>query len=305
VSRVRPATVADEGELDALFAASFGNCPAPGYWSWKYDRLPGQARRLVAEDASGRLVAHIGALALRARTRDGDRPIWQLVDVMGTTRGAGLRPPLLAAGRTLLADLPGNGDAPWIFGFPSERHFALGTRTFDYLPLCAIEPWSGALPTSGAADVALDISDRCTPDVEAIWEACDVRSVRRSAEFLNWRYCARPGVYYRVYRFAVAAREGFAVFGFSSEEARAAELWLPPAPRGGAALRAIAADLRGLGMRRWRFWPRPGEEDLLRDLGAVPSGEKVFVGCRGRAGGPDPVAAGRDFTYVMGDYDAI
>ncbi len=303
MSRARPAVAADEPELDALFAARFGSRPVPGTWSWKYDQLPGRSRRFVAEDASGRVVAHIGALALPARTREGDRPSWQLVDVMGTTRGAGLRPPLLVAGRALLADLPGEGDAPWIFGFPSERHFALGTRTFGYLPLLSIQPWGGALP-AGDASTALAISDRCAPEVEAIWAACDVCSVRRSAAFLNWRYCARPGVYYRVYRLAVAGREGLAIFGFGGDEARAAELWLPPGPRWRPALLAIAADLGALGLRRWRFWPRPGEEELLRELGASPAGEPVFVGCRGRQGGRDPVAVGRDFTYVMGDYDA-
>ncbi|HEY4561970.1 MAG TPA: hypothetical protein VIJ36_03270 [Thermoanaerobaculia bacterium] len=90
------------------------------------------------------------------------------------------------------------------------------------------------------------------------------------------------------------------------EEAWGAELWLPAA--GGewySSLLAVAADLRAAGLRRWRFWPPPpglGVEALAR-LGLRPTGERRFIGCRGRTGGTDPATAARGFYYAMGDYD--
>src|SRR5436305_499848 len=146
---IRPTQDADLPSLGALFADRFGHDLAADEWEWKYRALPGQGRSLVAVEA-GRVIAHAGALRLPARWPAGggrrEGGIWQLVDFAGTTRRRGLLPALVALGRRLLADLPGAGDAPWIFGFPSERHFRLGERVFGYRPLAAIEPWTGALP---------------------------------------------------------------------------------------------------------------------------------------------------------------
>jgi hypothetical protein len=100
--------------------------------------------------------------------------------------------------------------------------------------------------------------------------------------------------------------EGFAVFAFVGEEACAAEAWLPAGGRWYPAMLAVAADLRAAGFRAWRFWPGPGlDPQLAADLGLRPTGESRFVGCRGRAGGPDPVAAAAGFPYSMGDYDLV
>jgi hypothetical protein len=231
--------------------------------------------------------------------------IWQLVDWAGTTRRRGLRPPLIELGRLLLADLPRDGDAPWIFGFPSERHFRLGERVFGYRPLEAFEELAGSLPETPAPGVAIAVGDSCGDWAEAAWEACGVEGVRRSAAFLNWRYYARPHRYYRFYRLA----EGLAVFAFVGEEAWAAELWLPPGGEWYPSLLAVAADLRAAGLRRWRFWPpAPGLrlDGTFAALDLRPTGERRFVGCRGRAGGAgDPAEAARGFFYAMGDFDLV
>ena len=62
------------------------------------------------------------------------------------TVGRGLRPALVKLGERLLADLPGEGDAPWVFGFPSDRHFRLGERVFGYRPLLTLARLAGPLP---------------------------------------------------------------------------------------------------------------------------------------------------------------
>jgi hypothetical protein len=301
--RCRPTRPQDLGALCSFFTERFGRIWTPEEHAWKYRDLPGEARSLVAVGLGGEVLAHAGALCLPARLRDGESRIWQLVDFAGSPQSRGLRPALVELGRCLLADLPRPGDAPWIFGFPSERHFRLGERVFGYQPLAEIVEVGGEIPVQPApADARiLAVGDSCGDWAERIWEACGACGVRRSAAFLNWRYHARPHRYYRFYRLASGGGEGLVVFAFVGEEAWAAELWLPPGNGWHLALLAVAADLRAAGLRRWRFWPSPA----LADLDLEPTGEHRFLGCRGRPGGPDPQAAAAGFTYAMGDWDLV
>jgi hypothetical protein len=295
--------------LADFFTDRFGHSAAPEEWAWKYRSLPGEARSLIAVDSGDTILAHAGALCLPALRRGREAGVWQLVDWAGTTRRRGLRPALVELGRLLLADLPRANDLPWIFGFPSERHFRLGERAFGYRPLAVVEELAGPLPDSPApARSAVAAEDSCGEWAAAAWEECGVEGVRRSAAFLNWRYYARPHRYYRFYRLAAGGSEGLAVFAFVGEEAWGAELWLPPGGEWYASLLAVAADLRAAGLRRWRCWPPPPElrlEGTLADLGLHPTGERRFIGCRGQAGGMDPAAAAQGFRFAMGDYDLI
>jgi hypothetical protein len=297
--------------LSALFEARFGHPLGVADWVWKYRQLPGTGRSMVAVDKGGAIVAHAGALCLPARWSgdggQGEGGIWQLVDFAGAPRGSGLRPALVSLGRQLLADIPAAGEAPWIYGFPSERHFKLGERVFGYSPLTTLAPLCGEIPDV-AGSGAIESGDSAGDWAAAAWERCGVLGVRRTAAFLNWRYWARPNRYYRFYRLCAASPAappggtpsgGLAVFAFVGDEAWAAELWLPPEGEWYSAMLAVAADLRASGLRSWRFWPPPdilGTAPLLHRLGARPDGSTVFVGCRGAAGG---------FDYAMGDYDLV
>ncbi|HET9225471.1 MAG TPA: hypothetical protein VFR31_02300, partial [Thermoanaerobaculia bacterium] len=280
-TEIRPTQPSDLPSLSRLFADRFGHTLEPDEWDWKYRHLPGEARSFVAVQ-DGEVVAHAGALCLPARWQGGEGGIWQLVDFVGTPKRGGLRPPLVELGRALLHDLPREQDAPWIYGFPSERHFKLGQRVFGYYPLLEIQTFSGPIP-EGSSEVKLEIGDS-----GGEWERPGVLGVRRTAAFLHWRYWARPRRYYRFYRW----EDGFAVFAFVGEEAWAAELWGATHP----VMLSIAADLRASGLRTWKFWSDPGSLGLLPD-------ERRFVGCRGKTGDPAPLAAG--FTYSMGDYDLV
>ncbi len=331
---VRPVTEDDLPGLAALFEERFGHPWSPDEWTWKYRALPGEARSWVAVRGE-RVLAHAGALRFEARLPSGERRgIWQLTDWMGSVEAGGLRPPLVLLGRRLLGDLPGPDDAPWIFGFPSDRHLALGERAFGYRPLPPVQPLGGELALAAEAAAAAErgeaspepaireVSDRCGEWAEAAWTACEVPSVRRSAAFLNWRYHARPGRYYRVYRLAPAegtGPDGLAVFAFVANLARGVELWLPPAAAGSGAeaqrerwapaLDAVARDLLAAGLESWQLWPPPagsGLAPLLDELGLRPAGTPVIMGCRGPGGRTDgPPPADPAFHYSMGDYDAV
>jgi hypothetical protein len=303
---VRPTGPEDLAALSRLFEARFGHALSPAEWTWKYRQLPGRAASLVAvEDASGEVLAHAGALRLPACWAGGQGGAWQLVDFAGAAGGRGLRPPLVEAGQALLAGLQGPGDAPFVFGFPSERHFRLGERVFGYQPLAELAVLAGPFPPAPPGAVAA--GDRCDFAAEEIWSACGALGVRRTAEFLNWRYYARPERYYRFYRLTSRGVAGFAVFAFVASEAWAAELWLPPEGEWYPSLLAVAADLRAAGLAAWRFWPPPQSEqmDLLKRLGVAATGETRRLGCRAGASGVDPVEAAQGFTASLGDYDLV
>jgi len=355
---IRPTGPEDLPRLAGLFGERFGHPISSEEWQWKYRRLPGEARSWVAVAADGDVLAHAGALCLPARLESGPEPeredpegsaprgIWQLTDWAGTTGRGGLRPPLVGLGRRLLADLPRSGDAPWIFGFPSERHFLLGRRVFGYAPLPSIMPLAGPIPrlpeaSAQGSGTLLEISDHCDGPPESLapaWDACGVLGVRRSISFLNWRYHARPGRYYRFYRLrpepgdgwagaggvgpdpGQGLDEGLAVFAFVGREAWAAELWLPTGRIGAeawkGALAAVTADLLEAGLERWLFWPPPGLVvpdrprreagpslgSVLEGLGLRPTGRPQLMGCRGRGRSVSPDLR---FYYALGDYDVV
>lgn len=314
VLQIRPTEPDDLPGLSALFDRRFGRPLSEAEWIWKYRHLPGEGRSWVAAIGAagtpgGEILAHAGALRLAARWRGGEGGIWQLVDWVAAERSPHLRPPLVDLGRMLLADLPAEGDAPWIFGFPSDRHFRLGQRVFGYRPLAEIAPLAGEVAFA-AEGQEIPSSDVAPDDCVEIWTASGGEyGVVRSAAFLNWRYHARPERYYRFYRPEAAGASGLVVVAFAGREALVTELWLPPGFDWRASLAAIAADLAAVGIERWTIWPAPvGREDLneeLAELGFRPIEERIVLGCRGRPEGPDPVESAAGFYCAMGDYDFV
>lgn len=320
----------DQPSLSELFEEGFGHSLTAEEWNWKYRQVPGRGRSAVAVDELGRVVAHAGLLGLPARDGRDEGLLWQLVDWVGTTRHTGLRPPLVALGRWFLGHLPPGsdwpqGDLPWNYGFPSPRHLSLGERILGYGRLHCFHELRGALHGSAAAPGAelpeglrFESSDRWTGSPEGarrLWEACCPFGVRRTAAFLEWRYWARPGRYYRFYRIQNEAHlgdeaggEGLAVFAFVGKEARAAELWLPPGAGLERALPAVARDLLESGLETWAFWPAATRVtgdgyDPLAALELAP-GAEVAPGFRPRPAGSDhPPRRVRDFYFAMGDYD--
>ena len=308
--QIRPTEPDDLPGLSALFERRFGRPFSEAEWTWKYRHLPGEGRSWVAAPGppGAEILAHGGALRLAARWRGGEGGIWQLVDWVAAERSPHLRPPLVDLGRALLADLPPEGDAPWIFGFPSDRHFRLGQRVFGYRPLAEIVPFLGEVAAAAEGHEIL-WGDVAPDDSLEIWAASgEGVGVVRSATFLNWRYHARPERYYRVFVPEASGVRGLVVAAFGLGSAQLAELWLPPGPDWRASLAGVAANLAAVGIERWTAWPPDGRPDLaeaLGELGLRPGSERVVLGCRGREDGPDPVLCAAGFTYAMGDYDLV
>jgi hypothetical protein len=304
---IRPTKAGDLPALSALYSERFGRALSQQEWAWKYHAVPGESRSWVAV-AGDAVLAHAGALATAGRWRAGEGPTWQLTDWLAAQRSPSLRPPLVELGKQLLKDLPRAGDTPFLYGFPSERHFRLGARVFGYLPLDEVATLHGALPqVEPRGEVTIESLDVAPQDSAASWERAHVLGVRRTTDFLNWRYHARPERYYRFYSVVSGEKRGLMVFAFVGRQVQAAEVWLSDFESWREPLLAVAADLRAVGIERWTFWNPRGEQARgdLRGLGLEATEDRVFVGCRGRLGGPDPVAAAAGFEVSMGDYDLV
>ncbi|MEM7480779.1 MAG: hypothetical protein AAF481_06370 [Acidobacteriota bacterium] len=309
---IRPTEPSDLPGIDRLFRERFAAGFNEVTWRWKYEQLPGRSQSWVAVDGGGRVTAHAGLLGFPAVGRQARGTLWNLLDIAGSTRGLGLRPPMVDLVRHVLAPLPAPDDFPWMIGIPNRRHFRLGRKVLNYLLLKEIVPLAGKLPPAGAAAGHwAEAAESAPADSGEIWRSCGVWGIERSAAFLNWRYHARPYRYYRFYRLSEPGGDsGMAVFAFVEREAWGAELWLPEAGDWYHALKAVAVDLGAAGLERWRFWPAPHESQnrLFERLGLelLPR-ETTLVSWRGR---PDP-DTGRtprpdeDFYYAMGDHDAV
>ena len=215
----------------------------------------------------------------------------------------GLWPPLVRARPLLLADLPREGDAPWIFGFPSERHFRLGERfsaTGRSRPSRSSPARSRDAGARGRRDLKTGDSAATGPrrrgrpagsTGSAAPPPSSTGAISASSPLLPL-LPARP-----------APVEGFAVFAFVGEEAWAAELWLPPGGEWYPSLLAVAADLRAAGLRRWRFWPPPpgtGWTAFSPPWGAGRGSAGSSAAAGAPSGADDPVAAAAGFFYAMG-----
>ena len=114
---------------------------------------------------TGESLAHAGALCLPGRWRGGEAGVWQPWTSPATPGARGCALP--GGARAAPADgLPRPADAPWIFGFPSERHFRLGQRVFGYRPLAGVEELGGDIPEGSAirrAAADIETSDPAVP----------------------------------------------------------------------------------------------------------------------------------------------
>jgi GNAT superfamily N-acetyltransferase len=224
----RPLTEADTPAVLELLTASLAGGPtgtrSAEFFDWKHRRNPfGQSPGLVAEDADGRLAGV--RLFLRWQWRSGGRVIPAVRPVDTAThpdfRGRGIFRDLtlrlleeVAADTELVfntpngSSLPGYlkmgwrevGRVPIAIRVARPTAFALGVRA-ALARRSAGAPRPVACPLERAADW---FAGPCTGLAELLREraAADVTdtrlAVRRTPEFLRWRYGDAPGLDYRV-----------------------------------------------------------------------------------------------------------
>lgn len=191
--------------LVALSKEAFGAAIPEAEWPWKYGDAPFRAPSLVAE-RDGALLGFFGAWATRYRGAGVDLPGVAAVDVM-TGRAARALGRLGVFRRLALAFFAANGEAgaPFVFGFPNDRHRETGERLLDYVEVerCgALEAPPSRLPSRRLAPFrrvarGVPFGRAHAPLAEALHARPGLRA-DRSAPSVEWRFRRRPGVAYDV-----------------------------------------------------------------------------------------------------------
>lgn len=207
--KVRPATPEDRLSLLALFRAAFGTDASADEWAWKYDRCPTPSVSVGAFDGT-RALGFFGGLGTRLRGAEGDRSVVAAVDVMTdpAVRSLGRRGLFQEVGEEFFRENGARG-APFVLGFPNDRHRLVGERTLAYRAIEPARQWSRPLFSAPSPRRSLrgrllrrrrgsDLS----PGHESLAEAVHARAgwrSDRSRKTLDWRFAARPGVAYEMH----------------------------------------------------------------------------------------------------------
>ena len=315
----RAAAPADRPALFRLFAAAFGQPADPAMWAWKYDADPHPATSVVGllEDE---IVGFFGGVGTRYRGAGGDLPGVAAADVMTHPlhRRLGRTSLFVAMGLEFFRRAAGAG-APFVFGFPNERHRRTGERSLDYLSIEPAAEW--VRPLGGPSLLGrlrrrflrARAVDRLSPSHDALAEALHARPgwrSDRSRKTLEWRFATHAGAAYPLVELLDrrGASRGYAAVRVAGERALLADLQLRDEDAGDVAdlLDAAIASLAGTAARsvvlRAPSWSRLARR-AEAEFGFVRAASDCHFEIRPLDPAFDAPAAGRAFDYRFLDHE--
>jgi len=316
---VRPVTEADRPALLALFRAAFkAEAPAED-WAWKYDRCPHAAVSVGAFDA-GIAIGFFGGLGTRYRGREGDLPGLSAVDVMTapSSRVLGRRTLFQRVGSEFF-EQNGAAGAPFVLGFPNDRHRLAGERTLGYVSVEPAAEWTRSIGRPGllARLRRRRLRHRRGTSVSAGHDAlAEILHARagwrtdRSRTSLAWRL-ARPGVSYDVHELLDGRGHSTAYAALRTVAGQALLVDLQAADEGGGAvgdlLDAIADALAGTGARTLVLRAGSGSGLAARaaEFGFAPADTDTHFTVRPFDPAFDVNRAARAFDYRFLDHDVF
>lgn len=200
----------DAAAVLTLFNAVFEQQTPPAWFAWKYG--PGHGEAVGMWDEEGRLVAHYAGIPRLLAWQERTVPGLQIGDVMVTPGMRGImtrKGPFQQVCSLFFAQRVG-ADRPYriAFGFPNQRALKLGTTLGLYRDAGIITqlrwPARRASLPLWLSRSALDASDRSADQqVETAWLSMrrdfeDFVLGVRDADYLRWRFIARPDRQYRL-----------------------------------------------------------------------------------------------------------
>src|SRR5664280_1994432 len=316
---IRTAEASDRPLLLALSEAAFGSPASPAEWAWKYDRAPHRVVSLGAFDGE-RALGFFGGLGTRFRGASGDLPGLAAVDVMTAPSARAL------GRRTLFQELAeaffrvnGEAGAPFVLGFPNDRHRLAGERTLAYRSVEPAAQWARPLRRPGllARLRRRRLRHRRGTSVSAGHDAlAEILHARagwrtdRSRTSLAWRL-ARPGVSYDVHELLDGRGHSTAYAVLRTVAGQALLVDLQAADEGGGAvgdlLDAIADALAGTGARTLVLRAGSGSGLAARaaEFGFAPADTDTHFTVRPFDPAFDVNRAARAFDYRFLDHDVF
>lgn len=197
----------DQFAVEALFDRVFQQPMPQAFWHWKYAH--GRGANIIAWHKD-EIVAHYGGLKRAIQLRGQPAWAWQIADVMVASRERGVltRQGAFFLTAAAFATLHINPTLALSFGFPSERHTALGERLGLYHRVDRILAlrWPPLLKSAGRHLKVLARAEwpRWTTIVQGLWQRM-AQSLPtaivgvRDAAWLQHRYLEHPQHDYQLY----------------------------------------------------------------------------------------------------------
>ncbi len=191
----------DESQIINLFRSVFGKTLTLAQWHWKYHPPAGnRIHSHVATDASGKLIAHIGALPMIGSFLGNDIRLFQIVDIMVEkgSRGHSIESSVYVdLAKQVFETISEQYPSAFCYGFPGERpykaghYFGLYDR-IEQAPLVKLD-LSTRMPYFPFFKLRkLDWAD---PAIDLFWGRYpinDLLLINRDRNYLQWRYANNP-----------------------------------------------------------------------------------------------------------------
>ncbi len=315
----RAATPGDRPALLRLFAAAFGQPADPETWEWKYDRNPHRFPSTIAL-LDGEAVGFFGGVGTRYRGAEGDLPGVAAADVMThpDRRRLGRASLFVEMGLEFFRAAAEAG-APYVFGFPNERHRATGEKRLDYLSVEPAGQWTRPIGAPGLLGrirrrlLKGRAGEALSPAHDALAGELHAREgwrTDRSRATLDWRFSPHADARYVVVELLDprGASHGYAVLRVVSDRALLVDLQTLDEDSGDLPDLLDAAEAALAGTPARRLVLRAPSRSLLagraeEELGFAPEPSDCHFEVRAFRPVPEVLRAARAFDYRFADHE--
>lgn len=193
-----------------LFSEVFGQPMTPQQWRWKFHQGPRLGSvNIVAQDESGKLLGHVGAMVFPGVYRGQAMPMAQVCDVMVSPQARGGLDPVAVYPRMMVVlqrELNARFPGVRAYGFPGQRPFRLGERMGFYRQMyCSrASSWPIGSPLNWRnLWWSVTPADWDVARLDRLW-SCGMKhlaepAVARTGAYLAWRYRDHPIHSYRLW----------------------------------------------------------------------------------------------------------
>ncbi len=230
----------DEKMVLDLWKLAFGKELSRDLWRWKYvDNPLGSVIYLCLDQGGGPAVVMYGGVPYPARCSGRDVVFVQLMDIMSHPdyRKTGL----FVKSAHAYYDHFGDGtDCPFVYGFPGQYHFDIGSKYLSYVRLdsgmayleASAEKLAGSAGRlGGLLGGKVDAIQAVDARFDDLWERYShlyPLSAVRNREFLQWRFMDHPSKTYRVFTLGrpfTGTLGGYAVLAAEGATARIVDIF--------------------------------------------------------------------------------
>lgn len=190
----------DERAINDGFNEVFGQARSLEEWRWKFPERPEGRWIMLALDPGGRVLAHYGAVAVQVRFGGAQLRGAQVVDAYSRSEVRGTRV-FSTCYQRFVGSFGAPGGLSFIFGFPGRRHYEMGFKVLNYVPITSVPYWVRPVRRRRSLSawrygVGEGFEAAAADDLwRRAGERYDVAAVR-DAGWLQRRYLGRPGVEY-------------------------------------------------------------------------------------------------------------